>query len=103
MSDQQLTPEECAEIERIAHAQPPRGGNLEEAIYLAGRAAGERERERLREALSEIMQLITDGKLVRDTSRDAEQGWAMQMIPFMRTLSKANALLARQPDAEKSR
>ena len=48
----------------------------------------------LEECLGSLMSFIDKGMLVRDVSRDYEQGWYLKMLPLIRALSKAKALLA---------
>lgn len=57
-------------------------------------AASEATIRQLREALDGLMQLIENGVLVRDTSRDAGVGWALHQLPLLCTLQKAKAALA---------
>ena len=48
----------------------------------------------LYEALDHMMQLIDNGVLVRDTSKDAETGWALHQLPLLMTLKSAQSALA---------
>lgn len=47
--------------------------------------------ERLLKSLKELLQLIGEGKLIRNTKADHRPGWAIRQIPFVRTLVEAQA------------
>lgn len=49
----------------------------------------------LYEALAGVLQLIADGKLVRNTSGDSNPDWAMRQLPFVMALSRAETALAK--------
>jgi succinate dehydrogenase/fumarate reductase flavoprotein subunit len=51
--------------------------------------------EEQREVLAALIKLIEDGTLVRDISRDAEDGWAFRQVPLVKAVSDARALLDR--------
>lgn len=42
----------------------------------------------LEEALRELYQLVESGVLVRDISKDHENGWSMKMLDLIRVLKK---------------
>src|SRR5579863_3469493 len=44
-------------------------------------------------SLKTIMGWLTEGKLVRDISRDHEDGWAIRMVGFVAELGKAQQAL----------
>ena len=45
-------------------------------------------------ALEEVMQLIEDGSLVRNTKNDGDPLWALKQYPLIMTLSRAAKVLA---------
>lgn len=47
------------------------------------------------EALIDVFAMIDEGYLVRNTSGDAETGWAMKQLPFIMRLQVAHAALAK--------
>jgi len=49
---------------------------------------------KLCEALRALMQLVENGVLVRDTSRDGEAGWAIHQLPLLCALRMAQEALA---------
>jgi hypothetical protein len=46
-------------------------------------------------ALKAVLGFFESGEFVRDTSHDFEQGWHLKMIPVVKSLSDANAALAK--------
>jgi hypothetical protein len=56
----------------------------------------------LREALAGVMKQIEDGHLVRDTSNDHRDDWAMLQLPPVTALGKAKAVLARHTPTPKT-
>jgi hypothetical protein len=63
------------------------------ALLLAHDQAQERVRV-LEDALAGVMQLIESGDLVRDIGNDGAANFAQRMLPFVRTITMANAALA---------
>lgn len=51
------------------------------------------------EAAQGVMELIDQGKLVRDTSGDLESDWAIKQIPMVRTLAAFQSALTVLRDA----
>lgn len=49
----------------------------------------------LYEALVNVMALIQQGRLVRDTSNDPNLDWALRQIPLVKALAVAQATLAK--------
>ena len=49
--------------------------------------------EELENALKGVMKLIGDGVLVRNTSDDANPGWALKMMPLVATIKAADSAL----------
>jgi hypothetical protein len=62
---------------------------------VAALSAKDAEITRLRAALSGVMDCIDRGMLVRDTSNDLEQGWALRQLSLVMALKAANDCLAR--------
>lgn len=52
-------------------------------------------RDRLHTALSEVVDLIDEGKLVRSTAGDSTPNWASESLPLVMTLKKAMQALGR--------
>jgi len=48
----------------------------------------------LEDALQDIFTMLDDGYLVRDTSHDGQDGWAMRQLPYVRKLAAAQAALS---------
>ena len=46
-------------------------------------------------ALKAVLGFFDSGEFVRDTTHDFEQGWHLKMIPVVKSLSDANAALAK--------
>ena len=44
-------------------------------------------------ALADVFAMMDEGYLVRDTSEDAEPGFAMRQLPYVQRLAKARAML----------
>lgn len=44
-------------------------------------------------ALKDLLSLIEEGYLARDTSHDSEPGWAMKQLPYVRRLAAASAAI----------
>ncbi len=57
------------------------------------------ENERLRAALQGLMDMVSNGSLVRPVDRDAEAGWTMRQLPLVMALKAADDVL----DATKRR
>ncbi len=53
------------------------------------------------EAVTDLMGLLDDGRLVRNTSKDHEPDWAFKQIGFVKTLTHANLALASFQEAGK--
>lgn len=51
------------------------------------------ERDDLLVALKGLMAMIDTGKLVRDTSRDHETGWALKQVDLVRALQTAQSAI----------
>ncbi len=49
----------------------------------------------LYDALFGVMELVSEGRLVRDTKGDHESGWAIKQVPLLLALKSANAALAK--------
>lgn len=50
--------------------------------------------------LLQVMKLIEDGVLVRDTSRDGESGWALAQLPLVTTLRDAAVVIIRATEGQ---
>jgi hypothetical protein len=64
-----------------------------EAQDIANRAI--EQRDELAEALRDVFALLDEGWLVRDTSHDHREGFAIRVMPLVQRLSKARAALAK--------
>lgn len=86
-----FNPEECAEITRDMELRA--AGCPECGQFLHDGDCRQLVTGPCRDALKVVMQLIDDGLLVRDTSRDSEPDWAMRQLPLICALQKARAAL----------
>lgn len=50
--------------------------------------------KRLREALGDVLAMIDEGWLGRDTSRDHEPDWAVRQMPYVQRLADAKRVIA---------
>lgn len=52
-----------------------------------------KERDSVKESLSNILSHIESGYLVRDTSKDHQPNWALKQLPFLFDLKEAKKLI----------
>lgn len=66
---------------------------IPKAILRAECAYLETRRNELFYALKDVFALIDENWLVRDISRDGEEGWGLRQLPYIQRLAKARAVL----------
>lgn len=85
-----------------AREQMDRSAELEDLLLFAERLSKSKTEiiDALIESLSDILSLIDEGVLVRDTSKDHEPTWAMAQVPLVKALVKARQLLPDKVEME---